>query len=105
MPIEVGALPLSTQLFINNEFVDAKSGTKVRAATAPCEHLRRVDTCLPPLTTCRGAVLALATYVSVRRATDNSSAAQLAHCSYRSRNPRAWDALEPPFRNRYALGT
>ena len=34
MPIEVGALPLSTQLFINNEFVDAKSGTKVRAATA-----------------------------------------------------------------------
>ena len=33
MPIEVGALPLSTQLFINNEFVDAKSGTKVRAAT------------------------------------------------------------------------
>ena len=40
MPIEVGALPLSTQLFINNEFVDAKSGTKVRAATAPRGHLR-----------------------------------------------------------------
>ena len=26
--IAVGELPLSTQLFINNEFVDAKSGTK-----------------------------------------------------------------------------
>jgi hypothetical protein len=26
--IEVGSLPLSTQLFINNEFVNAKSGTK-----------------------------------------------------------------------------
>ena len=71
MPIEVGALPLSTQLFINNEFVDAKSGTKVRAATAPCEHLRRVDTCLPPLTTCRGAVLALATCVSGVSPIDN----------------------------------
>ena len=26
-------------------------------------------------------------------------------CCYRSRNPRAWDALEPPFRKRYAPGT
>ena len=30
--IAVGELPLSTQLFINNEFVDAKSGTKCVAA-------------------------------------------------------------------------
>ena len=56
MPIEVGALPLSTQLFINNEFVDAKSGTKVRAATAPCEHLRSACSVRAgPLTTCSGA--------------------------------------------------
>jgi hypothetical protein len=27
MPLEVGGLKLQTQLFINNEFVDAKSGT------------------------------------------------------------------------------
>ncbi len=53
MPIEVGALPLSTQLFINNEFVDAKSGTKVRAAAAPCEHLRSACSVRAgPLTTC-----------------------------------------------------
>ena len=61
MPIEVGALPLSTQLFINNEFVDAKSGTKVRAATAPCEHLRSACSVRAgPLTTCSGAAHHLA---------------------------------------------
>ena len=53
MPIEVGALPLSTQLFINNEFVDAKSGTKVRAATTPRGHLRSACSVRAgPLTTC-----------------------------------------------------
>ena len=56
MPIEVGALPLSTQLFINNEFVDAKSGTKVRAATAPRGHLRSACSVRAgPLTTCGAA--------------------------------------------------
>ena len=53
--IEVGALPLSTQLFINNEFVDAKSGTKCELGRkspllpAPSILLRSS----PPLTTPR----------------------------------------------------